>query len=59
MPLIRPLSILLALTLSTALKDSPVVFVGYGIVAPERDWNDYAGIDVRDKTVVILVYDPG
>ena len=44
---------------STALKDSPVVFVGYGIVAPERDWNDYAGIDVRGKTVVILVNDPG
>ena len=44
---------------STQLKDSPVVFVGYGIVAPERDWNDYAGIDVRGKTVVILVNDPG
>lgn len=44
---------------STVLKDSQMVFVGYGIVAPERDWNDYAGIDVRGKTVVILVNDPG
>ncbi|HET7369414.1 MAG TPA: peptidase M28, partial [Gammaproteobacteria bacterium] len=42
-----------------ALTDSPLVFVGYGIVAPEYDWNDYAGVDVRGKTVVILVNDPG
>lgn len=42
-----------------ALKDSPLVFVGYGIVAPEYDWNDYAGVDVHGKTVVILVNDPG
>ncbi|MCW3835349.1 M28 family peptidase [Sphingomonas canadensis] len=41
-----------------ALKDSEVVFAGYGIVAPERGWNDYAGIDVRGKTVLILVNDP-
>ncbi|TCT20043.1 M28 family metallopeptidase [Thermomonas haemolytica] len=41
------------------LKDSPLVFVGYGIDAPERGWNDYAGLDVRGKTVVILVNDPG
>jgi len=40
------------------LKDSPVVFVGYGINAPEKNWNDYAGLDVRGKTVVILVNDP-
>ncbi|MET3824354.1 hypothetical protein ABIC16_000047 [Sphingomonas sp. PvP055] len=40
------------------LKDSPVVFVGYGITAPERGWDDYAGVDVRGKTVVILVNDP-
>jgi len=39
--------------------DSELVFVGYGIVAPERGWNDYAGIDVVAKTVVILVNDPG
>jgi Zn-dependent M28 family amino/carboxypeptidase len=40
------------------LKDSEMVFVGYGINAPERGWNDYAGVDVRGKTVVILVNDP-
>ncbi|MDR6852265.1 Zn-dependent M28 family amino/carboxypeptidase [Sphingomonas sp. BE123] len=45
-------------TPSIAVKDSPVVFVGYGINAPERGWNDYAGIDVKGKTVVILVNDP-
>lgn len=38
---------------------SPVVFVGYGVVAPEYGWNDYAGIDVKGKTVVILINDPG
>jgi len=41
------------------LDNSELVFVGYGIVAPERDWNDYEGIDVTGKTVVILVNDPG
>lgn len=41
------------------LKDSDVVFVGYGINAPEYDWNDYAGLDVKGKTVIILVNDPG
>jgi Zn-dependent M28 family amino/carboxypeptidase len=40
------------------VKDSPVVFVGYGINAPEKGWNDYAGLDVRGKTVLILVNDP-
>lgn len=42
----------------SAVKDSPVVFVGYGINAPEKGWNDYAGVDVKGKTVVILVNDP-
>jgi len=37
---------------------SDIVFAGYGIVAPERGWNDYAGIDVHGKTVVVLVNDP-
>ncbi len=41
------------------VKDSDLVFVGYGIVAPEYDWDDYAGIDVKGKTVVMLVNDPG
>ncbi|CAN5510416.1 hypothetical protein BH09PSE4_BH09PSE4_21400 [soil metagenome] len=40
------------------LANSDVVFVGYGINAPERGWNDYAGLDVHGKTVVILVNDP-
>lgn len=40
------------------VKDSDVVFVGYGINAPERGWNDYAGVDVKGKTVIILVNDP-
>ncbi len=44
---------------SISLKDSEVVFVGYGIVAPEYGWNDYEGIDVTGKTVLILVNDPG
>jgi len=42
-----------------SLVDSEMIFVGYGIVAPEYDWNDYEGLDVRGKTVVILVNDPG
>ena len=33
---------------------SELVFVGYGIVAPEYGWDDYAGVDVRGKTVVVL-----
>ena len=39
--------------------DSEVVFVGYGVVAPEYGWDDYAGLDVEGKTVVMLVNDPG
>ena len=41
------------------IKDSPLVFIGYGVDAPEQQWNDYAGIDVKGKTVVMLVNDPG
>ncbi|HMB43341.1 MAG TPA: aminopeptidase, partial [Luteimonas sp.] len=41
------------------IKDSPLVFVGYGVDAPEQHWNDYAGLDVKGKTVVMLVNDPG
>mgnify|MGYP002619491897 CR=1 FL=1 len=41
------------------LKDSEMVFVGYGIVAPEYNWNDYEGLDVTGKTVVMFVNDPG
>jgi Zn-dependent M28 family amino/carboxypeptidase len=46
---------------SDAVKvaNAPLVFVGYGVVAPEYHWNDYAGVDVKGKTVVILINDPG
>lgn len=42
-----------------ALNDSEMVFAGYGIVAPEYGWNDYEGLDVRGKTVLVLINDPG
>ena len=41
------------------IRSSELVFVGYGIVAPEHNWNDYDGIDVKGKTVVMLINDPG
>ncbi len=41
------------------LKNSPLIFAGYGVVAPEYHWNDYAGLDVKGKTVIVLVNDPG
>jgi len=44
---------------SVALHRSPLAFVGYGIVAPELGWNEYEGIDVAGKTVILLVNDPG
>jgi Zn-dependent M28 family amino/carboxypeptidase len=40
------------------IENSDLVFVGYGIVAPELGWNDYAGVDMKGKTAVILVNDP-
>jgi Zn-dependent M28 family amino/carboxypeptidase len=43
----------------TASAKGDLVFVGYGIVAPENGWNDYEGIDARNKIVVALVNDPG
>lgn len=42
-----------------SVTDSEMIFVGYGVVAPELGWNDYAGLDVRGKTVVMFVNDPG
>ena len=42
-----------------SLQNSPLVFAGYGIVAPEYKWNDYAGLDVKGKTVVVMINDPG
>jgi len=38
--------------------DAPIVFVGYGVTAPEYTWDDYAGIDVKGKVVLIIVGDP-
>jgi len=43
----------------SSVDASEMVFVGYGIVAPEYGWDDYAGVDATGKTVVILVNDPG
>jgi len=40
------------------VKDSDMVFVGYGIIAPEYRWDDFKGFDVRGKTIVILINDP-
>ncbi|CAN5793231.1 M28 family metallopeptidase [soil metagenome] len=40
------------------IDDSELVFVGYGVVAPEFGWDDYKGLDVRGKTVVMLINDP-
>lgn len=42
-----------------SVASSDLVFVGYGVVAPEYGWNDYEGVDVAGKTVVMLINDPG
>jgi Zn-dependent M28 family amino/carboxypeptidase len=42
-----------------SLDKADVVFAGFGIVAPEYNWNDYAGIDAKGKVVVVMVNDPG
>ncbi len=42
-----------------SLNNSELIFAGYGVVAPEYGWNDYEGLDVEGKTVVVLVNDPG
>jgi len=39
------------------LKDIPLVFVGYGITAPERNWNDFKGMDLKGKILVVLIND--
>ena len=46
-------------TQTVSVSRTPMVFVGYGVVAPEYHWDDYAGVDVRGKTVVLLINDPG
>jgi Zn-dependent M28 family amino/carboxypeptidase len=43
---------------SVSITDSELVFVGYGVVAPEYGWDDYKGLDVKGKTLVMLVNDP-
>ncbi len=42
----------------SALENSELVFAGFGVVAPEYGWNDYEGLDVKGKTVIVLVNDP-
>lgn len=41
-----------------SIKDAPLVFVGYGVTAPERHWDDFKGVDVKGKVLVVLVNDP-
>jgi len=41
-----------------AIKDAPVVFVGYGVTAPERNWDDFKGVDLKGKIAIVLVNDP-
>jgi Zn-dependent M28 family amino/carboxypeptidase len=43
---------------SATIADSELVFVGYGVVAPEFNWDDYKGMDLKGKTLVMLVNDP-
>lgn len=42
-----------------SLTNDEVVFAGFGVVAPENNWNDYAGLDVKGKVVLVMVNDPG
>ncbi|HYD45917.1 MAG TPA: M28 family peptidase [Phenylobacterium sp.] len=41
-----------------SIKDAPVVFIGYGVKAPERNWDDYKGVDLKGKVALVLVNDP-
>src|SRR5436309_1503502 len=43
---------------TASIDNSEVVFVGYGVVAPEYNWDDYKGLDVKGKTLIVLVNDP-
>ena len=43
---------------AVSIQNSEMVFVGYGVVAPEYDWDDYKGLDVKGKTLVMLINDP-
>ncbi len=44
---------------NVVLDQSELIFAGYGVVAPEYNWNDYAGLDVKGKVVMVMVNDPG
>ena len=41
-----------------SIKNAPIVFLGYGVNAPERRWDDFKGVDVRNKILVVLINDP-
>lgn len=41
-----------------SIADAPLVFVGYGVKAPERNWDDFKGVDLKDKIMVVLINDP-
>ena len=41
-----------------SIKDAPLVFVGFGVKAPERNWDDFKGVDLHGKIAVVLVNDP-
>ena len=43
---------------SVSIKDAPLVFVGYGVKAPERNWDDFKGLDLKGKILVVLINDP-
>jgi len=43
---------------AVAIANAPLVFVGYGVRAPERQWDDFKGVDLRGKIMVVLVNDP-
>ena len=43
---------------SVEITDAPIVFVGYGVTAPERDWDDFKGVDLKGKVALVLVNDP-
>ncbi|HMB55623.1 MAG TPA: M28 family metallopeptidase [Arenimonas sp.] len=43
---------------SVAIADAPLVFIGYGVKAPERHWDDFKGVDLKGKIAVVLINDP-
>ncbi|HJV42315.1 M28 family metallopeptidase [Caulobacter sp.] len=43
---------------AVSIKDAPIVFVGYGVKAPERSWDDFKGMDLKGKILVVLINDP-